>query len=139
MNIIGKKVVPYKIAIALKKLKFNEDCMFCYTSKLNDDFDQLWFSDQIWGNSDLHVNPKFCKNSDFGNEKSCTAPLWQDTIDWVFEKLDFYYPYLQLMIYSDKSGKWYQSSDDGNEELFVDFDNLEEATLKAIELCQKKK
>jgi len=79
--------VPYEIALQLKEKGFDEECLACFTSKISDNnFNQFWYSEQIWDNSDLHPNPRLCRNSDFGNINSCTAPLWQQAVDWFREK-----------------------------------------------------
>lgn len=82
-----KQFITYEIALKLKELGFDEECFCCYTSKLNDNnFNQLWYSDQIWGDSDFHPDARICRNTDFLNEKSCTAPLWQQAVWFLAEK-----------------------------------------------------
>lgn len=132
--------VTYEIALKLKELGFDESCLACFTSRLSGkDFTEFWFSDQIWGNSDFHPDVRICKNTDFTNEKSCTAPLWQQVIDWFIDnynynieirrnwpKLKYFYtidhPLLREVstsIYSRKEAR-------------------EQAILKAIELIKNK-
>ena len=63
-------------------------------------------------------------------------------MSFLFKNLDFYYPYLRIEIFADGSGNWIQPLDDGNDALELEFDNIEEAIVKAIEklkLCQIKK
>lgn len=82
-----EQFATYEISLKLKELGFDESCLACFTSRLSGkDFSEFWFSDQIWGNSDFHPDVRICKNTDFTNEKSCTAPLWQQVIDWFMEE-----------------------------------------------------
>jgi hypothetical protein len=90
----------YEISLKLRKLGFNEDCLACFTAKADgDDFSWFWWSDQIWGNSELHPNPRFCKNSDFGNDKSCAAPLWQQAIHWIYLEYGVHVPRTDRYLY----------------------------------------
>jgi hypothetical protein len=67
-----------------------------------------------------------------------SAPLWQQSIDWLFKALDFYYPMINLKVYSDGSGLWSQSKDELNEHVSIGFDDKEECILNAIELLKTK-
>jgi hypothetical protein len=67
-----EQFVTYEIALELKELGFNEECLFWYnpTSIIN-------LEGQYWRNS-----------SNWLNSDQCTAPLWQQVIDWLREKYD---------------------------------------------------
>jgi len=67
------------------------------------------------------------------------AVLWQQAIDFLFEKLDNYYPYLNVEIFSDNSGNWHHPADEDIESFTIDFDNKEQmilTMLDKLELCQ---
>jgi len=102
-----KQFVTYDIAKALKEKGFNEECF----KSFNYDYDE----DGV----PLLV---------------CNLPLWQQAIDFLFKKLEFNYPYLKIEIFSDGSGSWIQPKDDEIDELILEFDNLNEAILKALTL-----
>ena len=111
--------IPYEIALQLKQKGFNEECLACFTSKTTDsNFNQFWFSEQIWENSDLHPNPRICKNSDFGNEKSCTAPLYQQVVDFFRDKHSIYIAVLPFRDNIDGTELcWYYSLVQDDEDL----------------------
>jgi hypothetical protein len=112
--------VTYEIALALKELGFDEECFgyWCYYTE------NIVIPDQV----------------DAGN-RAFGAPLWQQAWSFLFKKLSFYYPALEFQIFSDYSGIWFQSQDNftGNEGIDIEFDGIEEAILKATELCKNKK
>ena len=154
MKNIKNLFVTYEIALLLKELGFDEECLCCYTSKSNDNtFDQLWFSDQVWNNSDFHKNPRFCKNTDFGNEKACATPLWQQAVDW-FESKGYYINATRAFRWNPRpiefSGWCVYIGAENPEEEFecnsyflyhhysTKIEAQEQAILKCIELCQKK-
>lgn len=128
---MNTKFVSYQIALKLKELGFNEKCFGYFTKdEVFFYFDVDDFSSSYTKNLDnLIVNSV--------DKLYCTAPLWQDAIDWLFKELDFYYPSLTLTVYLDKSGCWIQTKDDGVDELEIDFNNQEEMILKIIEKLQK--
>lgn len=61
------------------------------------------------------------------------APLYQQAIDWLLQKLSYYYPYISIQIYNDYSGAWIET-DNAVEILF---NGLEEAILEGINLWKK--
>ena len=113
-----KQFVNYEIAVKLKELGFDEECLMWYCHENNLTNDQIF---------------RQYKKEDY----FCEAPLWQDAIKWLFEKLDFYYPYLKIEIFSDGSGTWHSPDVDGNEKLDLDFDNLEQCVLLGIKEIEK--
>ena len=105
----------YEIALKLKELGFDEKCF-----------------GRIYADGGYEQLSYLYKNSDaIGNITSCSAPLTQQAISFLFNKLDFYYPYIRIEIFADGSGQWIQPQDDGIDALELEFDNLEEAILKA--------
>jgi hypothetical protein len=130
-----KQFCTYEISLKLKEIGFDEKCFG-------------WFNEN--NSFCLHKNPYafYTKNSQIKWNRNffkrmkyqlCAAPLRQQAIDWCFEQLDFYYPTLRLTVYSDESGEWLQTKDDGVDRVSIDFDNKEEMVLKAIELIKKNK
>ena len=107
-----KLFVPYKIALLLKKKGFDEPCLGSYNI--------------LHG---LIVGDEFFTNN-------IPAPIHQQAIDWLFKKLDLYYPYLKIEIFSDGSGSWYHPKDDGNDKLEIDFDNIEQGIEEALKLIK---
>ncbi len=96
-----KEFIPYKEAITLKELGFNEPCFGYYNEKL-----------ELWGvnpssfyakNSDVSWN---CKLSNIFNKsakaKLCTAPLYQQAFEWLREKYN-----LPSHIYTGDSEKYH--------------------------------
>jgi len=67
-----KQFVTYKIALALKELGFNEEC-FGFFDK-DSEFNMFEYFDLERQNSTIQSN--------YGGVKQCTAPLWQQAIDW---------------------------------------------------------
>ena len=127
-----QKFVPYDIALNLKALGFNEPCFGFFTNNGN-------IRRYTNYDDDLNTFQSLQNNSITMGDDWCTAPLWQDVIDWCFEQLDFYYPSLTLTVYLDKSGDWTQTPDDGVDKLEISFDNQEEMILKAIETIKQNK
>lgn len=71
-----KQFVTYEIALAVKELCFNEWCFAYFSSE--GEYNEFLYYDMEHQNSNLQ--------SDYGGEKECTAPLWQQVIDWFREK-----------------------------------------------------
>lgn len=113
--------VTYEIALKLKELGFNEKCFGYYHI-----------------NEGYKIGYAFCYSQNTRtSDCSILTPLWQQALKFLHTKLDFFYPFIRLIIYEDNSGCWYKSPDNGDEEIEFEFGNLEEAVLTAIELCQK--
>lgn len=102
--------VPYEITLALIELGFcGDDCIARFVDE------GLGFIPKL--------DDPFIANT--------PAPLWQEAIAFLLNKLENTYPMLKIKIYSDFSGDW--SEYGGMEE---DFNTLEEAILKGIKLCK---
>lgn len=114
--------VTYELALKLKEKEFDEPCFAYYQDTYGLHLQYIKHEDK---------NPLI---NNANTDAIISAPLYQQVIDWLFKKLDFNYPYLKIEIFSDGSGSWYQSKDDGNEELDIDFDNLNHAIEKALKL-----
>lgn len=75
-----KEFVPYEQALALKKIGFDEPCLFAYNQ---DDDNKLMTAPQL---SSYQINTG--KNSDIGKINKVTAPLYQQAFRWLYQKLD---------------------------------------------------
>jgi hypothetical protein len=82
MNDIEKEFVPYKEALALKELGFNEPCF------------GWWFADE-----EMLIIDKSTKST---SENIIQAPTFSQAFRWFREKYGLYYP-----INVDLNGIWY--------------------------------
>lgn len=74
---MNKLFLPYEIAMLAKINGFDEPCLLSYR---NSDGEEQLIPTGI---------PKHCKNSDFfikSNQDNCSAPLYQQALDWLREK-----------------------------------------------------
>ena len=71
-----KQYVPYPIAIEMKALGFDEEC-YAYYDKDGEAYEFEYY-DIDRTNSTLQ--------SDYGGDKDCTAPLWQQVLEWLDSK-----------------------------------------------------
>ena len=70
-----KQFVTYKIALKMKKLGFDEKCDALYNAPNNFLIEGLWNTKNSVIDTMTNA-PKVV----------CSAPLWQQAIDWFFEK-----------------------------------------------------
>ena len=125
-----REFVTYEIALKLKELGFNEECLAAFS---DDEYHDL-----------LHL----CENHTEGNftiESSryrIKAPLWQQVIDWFREKYGIYILIMPCRIPSNEI-KYYifkgKLKWDWNELYNTCEEAREQEILKSIEICQKKK
>lgn len=144
------KFCTYEIALKLKELGFNDECLGFYDSTI----EFFYFND---GLDDGSTEEDYSKNSDL-IKPYIAAPLWQDVIDWFREKYNIHVAILPFREYESNilNIVYYYSIVDGNEtegdilcnenDLCAYGDNYdtyeecrEQVILKAIELCQNKK
>ena len=149
-----KQFVTYEIALKLKELGFDEECLCTYS---NGELSRNP-SNRIDAKP-IQKNPYTWKNSKVHNSIVC-APLWQQVIDWFIDKYDIhislepvYKPQqFQNLMYcyaistkenfyggmDDNLDNWIGLNDGGN---MFHIENSrykahEQAILKAIELCK---
>ena len=81
--------VTYEIALAVKELGFNEECLACYTPHLGKGIFELISKGA--SNEKSGFNERFIKA---GAINGCAVPLWQQVIDWFREehKIDIELP-----------------------------------------------
>ena len=126
-----EQFVTYKIALKLKELGFNEECLAYYHDKTEPYLCRYLDSN----NGAFNIN---CRHVLFDTD--CTAPLWQQAIDWFREKHNLY-------IWIQPINSFVEDKEDLNSLIFLyckdissdleDFENYEQAILRAIELCKK--
>ena len=124
-----KEFVPYELAVKLKELGFNEPCLACY-------LDNVFVIKLQSQNSEF----EYFNNTTFSfNEKSFSAPLWQQAFDWFREKYD-----MQLGICHINGGFdcWTNDGDLFENGKYCNFKTYEEAELeclkKLIEIVKNK-
>lgn len=85
-----KQFVTYEIALAVKELGFNEECLACYTPHLGNGIFELISKGS--SNEKSAFNERFIKANAING---CSAPLWQQVIDWLNKEYDikFSFPY----------------------------------------------
>lgn len=160
-TMIEKQFVTYKIALKLKELGFNEECLaFSYIDKQIRWYYEEWdkLSTSNFGfirNSIIDEYGRF-EEDEFGNiEEIVAIPLYSQVIDWFREKhnihieieltdntMQFYYQYCIV----DSKNREHHDEDmidqatriyNYNEKFNTFYEAREQAILKAIELCQK--
>jgi hypothetical protein len=120
-----EQFVPYELALKLKEKDFDKPCMYPFDKYFYMDISYVEFID--W-------NEKY-KNID----GFCSAPLWQQVIDWFREKhsIEIWVGNWGIMIRSELSHKEYEAYvkyRDANDTLYSDFfDDYKEARQAAIE------
>ena len=147
MENIEEQFVTYEIALAMKELGFDKPCLaFFQAAKFFSMVAQSPHHDFIESTANSDVNP-------------ISAPLWQQCIDWLKEKhgifvlidmgkyYDSYegaYPFQAwCKIYKNKeliNSITVRNKLDSENFIFYSYEEArEQAILKAIELCPKKK
>src|ERR1039457_228403 len=81
-----KLFVPYKLAEDLKKIGFDEPCLAMYSDENLD----MWLQDQYDLRSEGEEDGFQFKNSDYDDSRYVAAPLYQQVIDWFYEKHNIY-------------------------------------------------
>ena len=72
-----EQFVTYEIALKLKELGFNEECFAIYINLVLKPVIQKPIS------GEFNYKFKSVRNSVIVNSENCSAPLWQQTIDWL--------------------------------------------------------
>ena len=138
-----KQFVTYEIALSVKELGFNEECLACYSPHLGNGVFEL--TSKGSSNEKSSFNERFIKA---GAVNGCSAPLWQQVIDWLREKHGIIIGFMNVNIHTNLEFMWCISTveeielnlPNKSERCFKDYPKArEQAILKAIELCQNKK
>lgn len=77
-----KQFVPYKLAVKLKELGFDEECLTCYCNHWKDLQPYLWDVNQ----------PDYGEYWDLNSK--VYAPLWQQAFDWLLGQINNNYKLL---------------------------------------------
>lgn len=123
-----KQFVTYEIALKLKELGFNEECFGYYTeSRL------LHLGGRTGNIDDVKINKKYVEDI-CQNDNACSAPLWQQAIDWLREEHDVIIDVAKIFNGTDS----YHFAINLEWEYFSGtyYEALEESILKAIELIK---
>jgi len=84
INNMNKEFLPYKEALALKELGFDEPCFGWFRSTLIPSNITEYFLETEFG---MNESPSDWVNSNF-LDKTCSAPLFQQAFRWFREKYD---------------------------------------------------
>jgi len=74
--------VTYEIALRMKIIGFDEPCLACYVDEENTN--EVSFTFNTYNCEQLIGDNPLKKNSHYNN--SITAPTWQQTFNWIYEK-----------------------------------------------------
>lgn len=93
---MDKLFVPYEIAKAVKELGFNESCFMYWRSEMDGSMQLFYHQD------DHALDAIGSNNSDNARWVDCTAPLFQQVIDWLRDEhnIDVYI----IPVFRDKCG-----------------------------------
>lgn len=72
--------VPYEIAKAVQQKGFNEVCFLYWRAELDGSMQLFHYNDKYI--EDAHGS----QNSDNAKYVDCTAPLWQQVVEWILDK-----------------------------------------------------
>lgn len=116
-----KQFVTYDIALKLKELGFDEECL-CTYGKSDKRFMRNPGTNMI--DEPVEDNPYYWQNSKVHESVIC-APLWQQVIDWLREKYGFYVNIHQLF-YSKyrKIAYFYSIESNVVDRMIYDYQNL---------------
>jgi hypothetical protein len=142
-----EQFVTYEIALKLKELGFNNSCLASWCYKTKERIPTLYGCGALLFDVDGLPN-----NKDY-NEIICSAPLYQQIIDWFRET---YNCIINTRVWSNRGldiVKYLKTKydydvfiDNSDPKIFIHHENdfansyqeaREQAILKAIELCQK--
>lgn len=70
--------VPYKHALELKELGFDEECVAFWDPRETEDIRRPWLGNRAFNSNDDRHGIVFA------------APLWQQAFDWINQKYDLY-------------------------------------------------
>lgn len=117
---MNKDFIPYKQALELKELGFDEPCLDCYSIK-----------GFLWG-------MRLLKQSEI--ENTCTAPLYQQAFRWFREKYGLFASFVEYT--NDILPEIYYMFTISGGDHYEDFNTYEEAELaciiKLIEIAKNK-
>lgn len=125
--------VTYDIARTLKEKGFNEPCIVHY---FIDTLDELH---PMGGEKEVILKPLVTSDGILSGiepnriEFNLCAPLWQQCVDWLEKKYNFFFERLM----NEEKGVYYILWRNGNS-IYFELKTLDEAILKALELISNK-
>lgn len=136
-NYIKKQFCNYEIALKLKELGFDKECLASYYTddernySKNGEYDvRKKLSSSIDFDPFKNDFDNFYKNSD--KDYYVAAPLWQQVIDWFREKYD-----VNIHVYKSVYGGYGFRIKETDSYLYFSYEEArEQAILKAIDLCK---
>lgn len=131
---MNKHFVTYEIALKLKELGFDEECIASYCLFKDKENPELGYAEELYG---LVDNQRYNSNTNTIFEGEISAPLWQQAIEWFVNKHLIFVTFEIHII-----GGWKIHKTDKTNPISIDtsisyYQGREEALLKAIELCKK--
>lgn len=153
---MNKQFVPYNIALKLKELGFDDECLGVY--KLFFNGQKEYFDLEL--NNEFYIKNSLCKEKSkysLLSECSIAAPLWQQAFDWFREKHGLFstiaisgsHDY-QIYIHNltDRNKVYFKAFKDGFFTKIINFcyqnkDNIYEQARQAcleklVEICKNK-
>jgi hypothetical protein len=132
-----EEFATYEIALKLKELGFKKECLAFYDK--NEDLHLISYGRVTYNNShdSIAIHPYY--------RLVCSAPLWQQVIDWFREEHGVIIGYLNVNIKTDLQFMWSIST---IKEIDLELPTMsdrcfgnyykarEQAILKAIEICK---
>ena len=113
-----REFVTYEIALGLKKLGFDEECLYAYYHKSD-----------LKNFKENHYVLVGDRNNTQLTDGRISAPLWQQVVDWLWVRYHVVITRNPESVYDFNS--WILKGSPDNY-------TLKQAIIKAIELCQKK-
>lgn len=93
-----EQFVPYEIALKLKEKGFDEPCIGWWHSPTNNEHNLFLVENGEAENNNIKLDPEQPDMKDVVNWKQiceesklgCSAPLWQQVIDWLEDKFSYH-------------------------------------------------
>lgn len=131
-----KQFVTYEIALKFKELGFNDPCLGIYVSSFHKPNYYLTIEQE------LNWKPYNWRNKNYNNG-ICTAPLWQQAIDWLRKRHNMWIVISKKYEHFDNEIDFYVLPNRGDSFYKDEFRSYrkarEQAILKALEIVKNNK
>ena len=135
-----EQFLDHSLSAMLKKKGFTEPCMGFYEIALESREDEHdGFSGPFgWEKGEVSFTQHYFENGGIGDVSNeywllCGAPLWQQAINWILKKFEEQgLESMRFTIFTDGSGHFTTSEQKLIND--IDFDNITDGILKALEL-----
>ena len=124
-----KQFIPYELALELKELGFDEKCFKSYRQQIKYEWYDLRSSENITFNENEKIILSNGKIDSY-EKYLCDAPLWQQGINFLLNKLNGHYC---ITFYKDETG---YITDNRVDYLEYDFENFTECLKKLINIIK---